>query len=116
MIVAVVVIAVVVVVALVVAAVLVRRRGGGTDDLPPPAASRPEPTPMTGLESALDGVMGRDGRPLREAIDAEAGEVDDMRVPDDTGPLLRRALDRFAPEADESAPDAPPTEGGPSPR
>ncbi len=113
MIIVVVVIAVAIIVALAVMAVVLRRRRRAPDDLPPPTAPRPEPPPMTGLESALDGVMGRDGRPLREAIDAEAGQVDDLRVPDDTGPLLRRALDRFAPEAGE-APDEPPPPDDPA--
>ena len=49
--------------------------------------------PMIGLESALSQVTDRSGRPLREHIDAEQRHVDELRVPDDTGPLLRRALD-----------------------
>lgn len=63
---------------------------GATDPSP---AQRPEPEPMTGLESALAQVTDRDGRSLREHLDAETGHVDELRVPDDTGPLLRRALD-----------------------
>jgi hypothetical protein len=54
------------------------------------------PPPMSDLESALSQVTDRAGRPIRDAIDAEAGHVDDLRVPDDTGPLLRRALDHVA--------------------
>ena len=48
---------------------------------------------MIDLESALDKATDRSGRPIRSRIDAEAGIVDDLRVPDDTGPVLRRALD-----------------------
>ena len=85
-----------VVVALVVLVVLALRRRSSvgattadtTDAAPPPAA-----VPMTGLESALAQVTDRTGRPIREHIDAETQHVDDLRVPDDTGPLLRRALD-----------------------
>jgi hypothetical protein len=77
----------------VVAVVNGRRRAGassaGADDAPPV----PVVAPMTGLESALAQVTDRDGRPIRDRIDAEAGHVDDLRVPDDTGPVLRRALD-----------------------
>ncbi len=64
---------------------------------PTPDASRSTiapPTPMVGLESALDQAMDRSGRNMREKIDAEAAIVDDLKVPDDTGPILRRALDR----------------------
>ena len=49
---------------------------------------------MTGLESALDQVTDRTGTKLRQKLEAEAAVVDDLRVADDTGPLLRRALDR----------------------
>ena len=70
----------------------------------PPAKVRPPDKPMDGLESALAAVTDRDGRPMRERIDAEAGHVDEFRVPDDTGPLLRRALDHVAPApSDETA-------------
>jgi hypothetical protein len=90
-----VIVAAVVVVAVVV--VLLLRRGRST---PPPAATaepapppKPEPAPMNDLEAALNQVTDRTGRPIRERIDAEASHVDDLRDPDDTGPLLRRALD-----------------------
>ena len=63
----------------------------------PPVKIRPPEEPMTGLESALAQVTDRDGKPIRERIDAEAGHVDELRVPDDTGPLLRRALDHVSP-------------------
>jgi hypothetical protein len=48
--------------------------------------------PFTGLESALDQVTGRDGRKLRDKIEGETA-IDDLRVVDDSGPILRRALD-----------------------
>lgn len=57
------------------------------------ASAAPDDPPMTGLESALAQITDREGRPIREHIDAETQHVDDLRVPDDTGPLLRRALD-----------------------
>jgi len=59
---------------------------------------------MTGLEAALAQVTDRDGRPIGERIDAESELVDDLRAPDDTGPLLRRALDRV--EHDDTPIDA----------
>lgn len=67
--------------------------------------------PMTGLESALSQVTDRSGRPIKEHLDAETGHVDELRVVDDTGPLLRRALDHVSnaetaaevPEPDDSA-------------
>ena len=68
------------------------RSGSSATDGPVPSTMRDE-TPMTGLESALDKATAHDGRPMREALDAETAHVDDLRVPDDTGPLLRRALD-----------------------
>ena len=81
----------------IVVVVLLRRRASGA--APEPVAApharpeRPADLPMSGLEAALAQVTGRDGRPIGERIDAEAQHVDDLRVPDDTGPLLRRALD-----------------------
>jgi hypothetical protein len=91
---------VVAVVAAVVVAVVVRRRGGAAaPEQAPPEPSRraaPPATPMTDLESALARVTDRDGRPIREKIDAEKVHVDPLRDPDDTGPLLRRALDSVA--------------------
>jgi uncharacterized membrane protein len=50
--------------------------------------------PMTTLESALDQAMDRSGRKMREKIEAEAEIVDGLKSSDDTGPILRRALDR----------------------
>ncbi len=100
---------------------LVRRaqhRATTSDQHPTAAPSSPEGagvrpvtpvTPMTGLESALDGVTDRSGRTLREQIDAEAAEVDQLRVADDTSPILRRALDRYA--AGTPAGDGPRDDG-----
>ena len=112
---AIIVVAVVVVAALVVA-VLRRNRSAPAELTPPtPAPERPvapEPPPMSDLESALAKVTDRTGRPIGERMDAEAAHIDDLRVPDDTGPLLRRALDSVAhhdSEPDE-APDPPPDE------
>jgi hypothetical protein len=62
--------------------------------------------PMTGLESALDQVADRSGTKLRQKLEAEAAIVDDLRVADDTGPLLRRALDRVEHPNDPSPPPA----------
>ncbi len=107
-----VILAAIVVVAAIAIVVSRRSRVSAPDGVPEIAAPAAEPTPdtrpMTGLESALEQVTDRQGRPIREAIDAEAGHVDDLRVPDDTGPLLRRALDHVAPPSDdvsEAAPD-----------
>ncbi len=86
---------VLIVVALVVV-VLRRRSTAAATASTTPVDAPPVDEPMTGLESALAQVTGRDGRPIREHIDAETQHVDDLRVPDDTGPLLRRALDHVA--------------------
>jgi hypothetical protein len=65
------------------------------------AASHPAPeresrvtdaTPMTGLEVALDQVTDRSGRNMRDKIESGTA-IDALIVPDDTGPILRRALD-----------------------
>lgn len=90
----------VVIVAVIVAAFVVlvlRRRSMASAAVVPVVAAGPLPVdePMTGLESALSQVTDRGGRPLREHIDAERQHVDELRVPDDTGPLLRRALDHI---------------------
>lgn len=53
--------------------------------------------PMVGLEAALDGVTDGQGRTLREQLDAGAPGVEQLRVDDDTSPILRRALDHVAP-------------------
>lgn len=57
--------------------------------------------PMIGLESALAQVTDRSGRPMQDRLADESGLLDDLRVPDDTGPLLRRALDHVAPTEPE---------------
>ena len=92
------VIAGIVVLLIVAAVVLVRRRATGSaepvDTSTPAAVDIPPNEPMTGLEAALAQVTDREGRPIGEKIDAESELVDELRVPDDTGPLLRRALDR----------------------
>jgi len=89
-------------------AVARRRAGHVTTPLPatPPRKVRPADVPMTGLESALSAVTDREGRPIRDRIAAESGHVDEFRVPDDTGPLLRRALDHVVHEPSEP-PDPP---------
>ena len=48
--------------------------------------------PMTGLEVALDQVTDSSGRKMRDNIEAGTA-IDDLIVPEDTGPILRRALD-----------------------
>ena len=81
-----------------------------------PAAPAPErvsrvtdPTPMTGLEVALDQVTDRSGRNMRDKIETGTA-IDDLIVPDDTGPLLRRALDHVEqPEPIEQIGPAAPT-------
>ncbi len=80
---------------------LLRLRSGrsaatGVTTAPPPRPEQPAPIPMIDLESALARVTDSAGRPIRDRIDAESGHVDELRVPDDTGPLLRRALDHVA--------------------
>lgn len=88
-----------VVVVAVAAVVLARRSRTRTPEAPPPPTARPAAppaAPMTDLESALAQVTDREGRPIREKIDAESVHVDPLRDPDDTGPLLRRALDSVA--------------------
>lgn len=72
------------------------RRATPTVPDPAPAArtvAAPASSPMTDLESALAQVTDRDGRPIKERIEAESVP---SRDPDDTGPLLRRALDSVA--------------------
>jgi hypothetical protein len=64
---------------------------------PPPTAPErvsrvTDATPMTGLEVALDQVTDRSGRNMRDKIETSTA-IDDLIVPDDTGPILRRALD-----------------------
>lgn len=60
--------------------------------------------PMTGLESALDQAMDRSGRKMRDKIEAEAEIVDGLKSSDDTGPILRRALDRVEHAGEQQPP------------
>lgn len=101
-----------------------RRRGDGELASATGVAPEVEPLPpMSGLEAALDQVAGRTGETLRDRLEAESAVVDDLRVPDDTGPLLRRALDRVAQPDEPDEPDAagdagaatPPDDVGPPP-
>jgi hypothetical protein len=90
----------IVAVAVVVAGVLVvqRRSGRSSGDSPAVArAPRAEPPPMRGLEDALNQVTDRSGTTMAARLDAEGAHVDDLRDVDDTGPLLRRALDHVTP-------------------
>lgn len=120
-----VVIAVLLIVAAVAALLVVRRRRAAIADAGPPPRTRPAAPPaepMTDLESALAQVTDRDGRPIRERIDAETAHIDPLRDPDDTGPLLRRALDSVVHPDDHShdhghgdaraAGETPPQQGG----
>ena len=101
-----------------------RSRTSPVPDPTPERTSRvSDPTPMTGLEVALDQVTDRSGKNMREKIEAGTG-IDDLIIPDDTGPILRRALDNVehpepAPPASipEAAPDATTAEpaGGETP-
>lgn len=108
MLVVLVVIAVLVVLAGVVAMVVRSRRASAPTATQPAAdatrSSIAPPAPMTGLESALDQAMDRSGRKMREKLEAEADIVDGLKSPEDTGPILRRALDRV-----EHAGEQPPT-------
>jgi hypothetical protein len=81
---------------------LFMRRKARTTAPAAPARPLPEPTaPMLGLETALDQATDRSGRPVREKF--ESGSIDDLRVVDDTGPVLRRALDQVESTHVESA-------------
>lgn len=89
----------------------------------PPAPERvsrvAEAAPMTGLEVALDQVTDSSGRKMRDNIETGTA-IDDLIVPEDTGPILRRALDNVEntePAPAAAAPDAPASEpsGGETP-
>ena len=106
--VAIIVIAVIVVAVVAVAAVMIRRRRStaasrAAESSTPHRPAAPPAAPMTDLEAALAQVTDRDGRPIRERIDAESVHVDPLRDPEDTGPLLRRALDSVVHHDDEPA-------------
>ena len=92
MLIVIVVVLVVILVAAIVVALVKRQK--------PPSAVAAEPiqrstiaatAPLTGLESALDQATDRQGRTLRDKVSETA--IDDLRVVDDSGPILRRALD-----------------------
>jgi hypothetical protein len=102
---AIIVIAVVVVAAIGIAFGLRRRPRSAQEPTAPPRPARPDPPPMTGLEDALAQVTDRSGTTMRDRLDAEADHVEQLRVTNDTGPLLRRALDQVEP-----APQAPGTD------
>ena len=72
----------------------------------PAPSSWTDATPMTGLEVALDQVTDRSGRNMRDKIEGGTA-IDDLIVPDDTGPILRRALDHVE-HAEPVAPAASP--------
>ncbi|MDJ0771180.1 MAG: hypothetical protein QNJ12_20500 [Ilumatobacter sp.] len=96
----------VVIMAVAIGALLARdRRRPEPDAAPKPA----EPPPMTDLESALDQVTDTSGRKMSERLDAETDHVEDLRVPDDTGPLLRRALDHVESEPPTAEPPTDPS-------
>ena len=84
----------VVVVAAILGWVLWRRRTAHPVAPEPQRVTRvADAAPMTGLEAALDQATDRSGRKMREKIEG-ATAIEDLRVPEDTGPILRRALDQ----------------------
>ncbi len=64
---------------------------------------------MHGLEDALAQVTDRSGRSMAERLDDENELVDGLRVTDDTGPLLRRALDHVRPDDEDEPASEPPS-------
>jgi hypothetical protein len=81
-----------------------RKSAAPAPDPTPERVSRvTDATPMTGLEVALDQATDRSGKNMREKIETDT-EIGDLIVPDDTGPILRRALDNV--EHQEPAPPA----------
>jgi hypothetical protein len=83
-----------------------RRRGAVPEPTPARVSRVTDPTPMTGLEVALDQVTDRSGRRMRDKIEGST-EIDALIVPDDTGPILRRALDNVE-QAEHASPPAAP--------
>ena len=85
---------VVVLAVVVIAVVLSRRQRTPTETSDPMRPTRTaEPVvEMTGLESALNQIEAS-GTPIRSELDSTSSRLDDVRIPDDTGPLLRRMLD-----------------------
>ncbi|HZB42684.1 MAG TPA: hypothetical protein VE487_17055 [Ilumatobacter sp.] len=67
-------------------------RAAASEPSPERASRVSDATPMTGLEVALDQVTDRSGRNMRDKIESGTA-IDALIVPDDTGPILRRALD-----------------------
>jgi uncharacterized membrane protein len=102
---AIIIIAVVVVAAAAAVVVLRHRRAAPADPAAGSRSPRPEPAPMRGLEDALNQVTDRSGTTMAARLDAEEAHVDDLRDIDDTGPLLRRALDHVTPTESEVVPD-----------
>ena len=100
---------IVAVVAVVGGVILLQRRSGrGSGDVSTGTrAPRPEPPPMRGLEDALNQVTDRSGTTMAARLDAEGAHVDDLRDLDDTGPLLRRALDHVTPRETNGAATTP---------
>ena len=88
-----------------------RKSAASAPDPTPERVSRvTDATPMTGLEVALDQATDRSGKNMREKIETDTA-IDDLIVPDDTGPMLRRALDSVEhpePAPPAIAPDAAP--------
>lgn len=101
-----VIVVVLIVAALAIAALIVigRRRAAADAASSDSAPERDDPTPMTGLASALEQAIDSSGRPMSERLDDETPNVEDLRIPDDTGPLLRRALDHVVPLPDDETP------------
>lgn len=86
---------------------LLKRRAPQPATPASPPRSRPpiaDAEPMTGLEQALDQVTDRSGRKMRDKLE-QATPIDDLLIPDDTGPVLRRALDNVEHAAPATAPE-----------
>ena len=98
-----VVVAVLLAVIIAVAIIMLRRNRSSmaVSNHAPIAAGAADVAPMTDLEAALDQVADSSGRSMRDEIDAQTEHVDQLRVADDTGPLLRRALDSVTDDADD---------------
>lgn len=92
-------------------AVVVRRKTSAADAEGENLGPAPDidVEPMTGLQNALEAATDSSGTKMRDRLDGESDHVDDLRVPDDTGPLLRRALDHVEgpTEGDEPPPSKP---------
>ena len=86
------------------------RKSPAPDPAPERISRVTDASPMTGLEVALDQVTDRSGKNMLEKIETDTA-IDDLIVPDDTGPMLRRALDSVEhpePAPPAIAPDAAP--------